>query len=468
MTTSTDQASRPIHRRSREHDLGELLRRLAGVDERLLDRVPAERPRYTGLGGVVLGTATIGAISMWFALGQVLGGVTFWLVFPALVWGLFILNLDRWLVSTSCGTHWGRRLSVLIPRLGIALVLGIIIAEPIVLRVFQTAVEERIHLTRQAQDGDLRGQLARCNPEPDAAGMVASTTGDDSCGRYRLTIADTPNAIAGQLSAAARERDRLQTRNESESARIKELTVAAQGECDRTAGTMQRGYGQQCLDKQRDLANYQAAHPPAAHQREVADQQAVVAGLESQLKTQKSDYLAKRSEAIDRRVALQVGSRDAIGLLERFKALDELVDRNLFLLGALWMIRLFFVLIDCMPVLVKLFSGTSTYDELVDRDLRRAKRVFIEESKTREDEETLHDIQRRTQIASELRRSAAAVEADEQQHQVRLNRDEARLYAEVDAEEEARIDRLTQQILTDDATPRTVPLNGQRVNGHAR
>ena len=65
--------------------IGRWIRVLAGVDERLLDRVPQERARYTGLGGVVLGTATIAAFSMWFAVSQLLGFSHPLIVVPVLI-----------------------------------------------------------------------------------------------------------------------------------------------------------------------------------------------------------------------------------------------------------------------------------------------------------------------------------------------------------------------------------------------
>jgi len=83
--------------------VGRWIRVLAGVDEKLLDKVPQERARYTGLGGVVLGTATIAAFSMWFAISQLLGFSHPLIIFPVLIWFFFILNFDRWLVSSALG-----------------------------------------------------------------------------------------------------------------------------------------------------------------------------------------------------------------------------------------------------------------------------------------------------------------------------------------------------------------------------
>jgi hypothetical protein len=65
---------------------------------------------------------------------------------PVLVlgWGLLVLNLDRWLVSSASGSQWHTRMAVFVPRLMLATLFGVIIAESIVLRVFETAVEQHV------------------------------------------------------------------------------------------------------------------------------------------------------------------------------------------------------------------------------------------------------------------------------------------------------------------------------------
>ena len=74
------------------HGPGKWLRGLIGVDESLLDRLWEERARYTGLGAIVLGTATMAALSMLDALDQIFGPVWPVLVLVALFWGVSVLR----------------------------------------------------------------------------------------------------------------------------------------------------------------------------------------------------------------------------------------------------------------------------------------------------------------------------------------------------------------------------------------
>ena len=93
---------------SPSHGPGKWLRSLIGVDERLLDRVWEERARYTCLGAIVLGTATMAALSMLDALDQMFGPIWPVLVLVALFWGAFICGLDRWLIASTHGARSGQ------------------------------------------------------------------------------------------------------------------------------------------------------------------------------------------------------------------------------------------------------------------------------------------------------------------------------------------------------------------------
>jgi len=119
--------------------LGRRLRSLTGVDEQVLDGIPTERPRYTAMGGVILGTAVVATISMGAALSYVLHG---WYLVGLVVvpgWGLFILAIDRWLMSTVSPSSFGKRFVRLLPRVLLSIAIGAIVAEPLLLIVFNSA-----------------------------------------------------------------------------------------------------------------------------------------------------------------------------------------------------------------------------------------------------------------------------------------------------------------------------------------
>ena len=122
------------------------LRMLIGVDESLLARVWEERPRYTGLGAIVLGTAVMAAVSMFDALNQALGPVWPVPILVALFWGTFICWIDRWLIASTHGSH-AARWRIFLPRLALSLLFGVIIATPLILTIFGSEVVTRAALT---------------------------------------------------------------------------------------------------------------------------------------------------------------------------------------------------------------------------------------------------------------------------------------------------------------------------------
>lgn len=98
------------------------------------------------------------------ALSEILGNAEPWFVPIAVFWAIFILCIDCWLVSSTAGSRWRTRVSVLLPRLAIAAVFGIVIAEPLDLRVFQTGIVSHVQQQRQETIDSLRTALMNCNP----------------------------------------------------------------------------------------------------------------------------------------------------------------------------------------------------------------------------------------------------------------------------------------------------------------
>lgn len=364
---------------NRVQQLGRRLRVLAGVKEDLLAWAPHETARYTALGGVVLSTAAVATVSMLFALQEILGHFSVWILFVVLGWGLVVLNLDRWLVSSSSGSQWHTRMAVFVPRLILAALFGVIIAEPIVLRVFQTAVEQHIQDGRTQQLAQLRDQLVRCNPVPGSTEARKADPVGPACHGRLLTVPGNPGALTSELSRLTPEADELQKTINDETTQLNTLNDNAQKECAGGKGpgfTGQVGYGRQCLDRLGVALQFTAAHPIEQQQVQLAGLHARITELVEQLTESQSSYQEMLNRAIDARVQEQREHQGPIGLLERFQALGELAGTNGFLSGARWTMTLFFVIIDCLPVLTKMMGGVTSYDKIIDRISGGTDRMF--------------------------------------------------------------------------------------------
>lgn len=360
------------------------LRILTGVGEPILDNLPSERTRYTALAAVMICTASIGGFSMFFTLSEVLGHAEVWFGLIAAFWSVFILCVDCWLVSSTAGTRWRARVSVLLPRLAIAAVFGIVIAEPLVLRVFQTGIVSHVRQERQEAIDQLSTSLVACNPVP---GVSASRRIPQvGCGGMILNISGPASAMLGQVQALQHQESTLQAQLNTETTQLDQLEKIVNEECNGNSGaglTGVFGNGPACRADQHDVLNYESTHP-------VADQNAQLTSLQSQIKTQQgqlsdqqSEYKSEVSKAISNRMEEETPPDAPIGMSERFQALGFLSVSDPFIGVASWFIRLFFILIDCLPVLVKFISGGSPYDRLVDDEIMSAEKRFKSSCNTR-------------------------------------------------------------------------------------
>src|SRR3712207_3782939 len=148
-----------------------------GARPDVLEAAPGARPRFVALGGVLLSTGGLAVVSMAFAVAMALG--VWWPValLVGLGWGFVVVNLDRMLlVGMAHDASVGRNIALAVPRLGLALVLGVVIATPLTLQVFHREIDTEI-VTMQAEAADeYRTSLetdARFAGLPDLAAQVA-------------------------------------------------------------------------------------------------------------------------------------------------------------------------------------------------------------------------------------------------------------------------------------------------------
>src|SRR5205085_9070798 len=133
----------------------------AGAHQKLLKQFPSEQIKYAGLGGVLLATFVLAGLSSGYAIYSVFGN-WIWTIAFALIWGLIIFNFDRFLVSTmrKYGVSKRKQLLMAIPRIALAFLIGVTIARPLELKIFEKEIavkmEENLHHKIQRNDSLLQ------------------------------------------------------------------------------------------------------------------------------------------------------------------------------------------------------------------------------------------------------------------------------------------------------------------------
>ncbi|OUD02057.1 DUF4407 domain-containing protein [Streptomyces swartbergensis] len=417
-TTGGEPAARTT-RRPFDFDAARRLRALTGVDEELLARVKYERSKYTALGGVVLGTSVIAAFSMWNFATEALGKVSFVALVPTVIWMLFVLNLDRWLVTPQPNAR--RRAGPLLTRLLIALMLGVVIAEPLVLRIFQTAIEERVADERTDAVDRLRTNLVRCNPVPSTTQPVTPKGCDRT---YVLSFDATPGERGEELDALRSDAAALEKRVDRDTTRLEAIDSEVRDECRRLIRIAATGLYQrtsECLRLRDKAHDYRTTHRTSENEKRLVGMNSRISEIEAELTSSRGEFLKARADGIERRLDEERAKQKEIGVLERIRALDELASGNAVLFVGIWLVRLLFVLLDMLPVLVKYLSGDTAYDRMLTSESNSAVKIHGEEVRLTERRAMANLEIAQDAIEQEVRRHRAESEAAAREHTAAMN-----------------------------------------------
>lgn len=200
---------------------------------------------------------------------------------------------------------------------------------------------------------------------------------------------------------------------ERESGQLNVLRDNANRECAGASGaglTGERGYGRQCLQRIQDADEFSRTHQIPQNIAKLAALQTRIVALDRELGEVRSNFERIRDDKVAERVAEAKSHQQAIGFLERLDAMHELAGQSFALAVSSWAIRIFFVVIDCLPVLVKFFGGASGYDELFKIRSASTQRVFGERTKT--DEALVLEDLAKTQDEAENRARLRRAELD--------------------------------------------------------
>jgi hypothetical protein len=358
-----------------------LLFAVSGARSEILDRCPTERVKFESLGCAILITSAMATISMWFALDSAMGLNPVVALIAALGWGLIILGIDRWLV-TSMPSAGSRRLAIALPRLVLALLLGSLISTPIVLRIFQSEINAQITVIKQQrasaflatqQNSEVGAQVTYWRNDVSNLEKVI-----DSNGEAPINPATDP-----QVEGLTRQRT-AELALEQQYYKQWQCQLYGGSGCPKGNGPLaqasENSYHQavaqvtlltsqiQQRDNQlsaTDAASKQARYQQAVNSLPEAKQQLNTA-------TAREDALQANFDAQNEAVN---------GLLIRLEALNQLSNKNFTVDSARFLLFLLFLTIECLPVSVKLLQQPGNYERILqaaaERELTDARRAYL-------------------------------------------------------------------------------------------
>lgn len=324
-----DEGRKPERRSS---FLNEFLWSCAGVDKPLLRMSSQDHAKKAGMGGTILFTALMAMISGGYAIYTVfqesdMSDIAWAIaIFFGIFWGGLIFNLDRYMVS-SMYTDGKPSISLQelvsgLPRIVIAILLGVVISTPLELLVFNGKINS--YIEEQAQKKSLE-----------------STQNIEGSIEYTAALEDYEKEVA--------ELERLDLLYKEQSQRVDRYR-------DDLNEEMKTGYLKRSEEKKRQLTGAEDDLDEIKNDRENCRKR-----VES--KREHLETLRKGAET----KGLEVAEEDK-GLATRIDALLKVTGPDSDLFWPRILIMLLFIALEIMPVLNKMMMSSGKYDDWLDQE----------------------------------------------------------------------------------------------------
>lgn len=336
----------------------------AGADSQLLMKCPYyDRVKYAGIGGVVLTTGVLAAFSGGYAFYTIFGpkgdameaeAYAIMDVLPAslfgFIWGMVILNLDRFIVSSTGKGDGTEKITLdefksAIPRLMIALVLGICISTPLEIRILESEINAELQ-------GEQNKYLLRLNAETDSIADMNLIRMEEKLVPLQAKVTEIERNLENRRQEILRGREKLELEAEGRS------------------GSGVAGRGPAYRDKKENLDKLEAELEVdrTTKNSEKAKYQAEIAKLQANVEEIDKNRMKQKEQNVDRAKHLD-------GLLKRVE-----ISHNI---GGVvpWMIMLLILCIEMGPIFFKMMLIKSPYDFLQDnfKDRIKAKHGIVSE-----------------------------------------------------------------------------------------
>lgn len=299
-----------------------------------------ERIRFAGLGALILVPAVLGGFAMSYAISTLTRNPVIY-VLAGLVWGLIVLAIDRYLVSTltKSALPGQRRFVPVLARLVFAVLVGIAVAHPMVLLWFNDSISQTIAENRRDAVQDRQVQADR-----DVAAVPPAASSAESLTEQR-------NRRVANL-------DCLRQLKSYEQSNVRKTLP-----CGISSG--EPDCGPRCQDLQRQITSVEGEIK--ALDERIADAGAGDATAEDLRRDEIGDIRTRAEADI-----ADINAEFSTDYLARVAALEQLSERSKQVLVVELFLILFFVFVDILPVTMKIATPAGEYEQVRDTRLEQA------------------------------------------------------------------------------------------------
>lgn len=354
--------------------LNEFLWTCSGVNKRILRNCPPEWAKYAGIGGTILFTALMASISGGYALSTVFDSPVVSVVF-GIFWGLLIFNLDRFIVNTMYSdgkvTISWLELKAGLPRIIMAVFLGIVISTPLELKLFEKGIGIKIEDMKAKKLKELlqkdKAELAEKEEARDATlnrklGNAEATSAVAAASSIGKALSELEGKMAAVEVAYNNARETLRTIDYEEDPgryrKYKDLLASKRGELKRLRSEYERLQGQLASSD----ADYRRNIKESAEQRnkDLAKLDSLIQDLRGRIDRAEQEYAPQLEDEFD-------------GLHGRLLAFEMLKNESQTTRIAALFVLLLFVIIETAPVFFKMMMASGPYDDMLRAEMHSIK-----------------------------------------------------------------------------------------------
>ena len=381
--------------------LNEFLWICAGADRKVLRQCPTDYAKYAGIGGTILFTALMAMLSGGYALYSVFYN-GYYAFFFGVFWGLLIFNLDRFIVNTMYSDgkvtiSWREFYSGL-PRIIMAIFLGIVISTPLELKIFEDAIDIRIEQDKddlvnekisstvherdsisQKRDDILNGVTLFDSQITTSSTVTNSLLSDINDLQTQLNgVVATINSLDAQINPVRNQLSKMDSEDSRRngiisrlsSLRGKRANVVAQRNTLSAAIRSKQGEAAASDANLRNLMN--------SKQSETTKESARLQSAVDSLNRIINEANVRHKEWSEKKIKEMGSFRDKLdveykGFQAKMTAFSELKDESPAAYITSLFIMLLFIIIETAPTFFKMMIASGPYDDLLRAEMHRVR-----------------------------------------------------------------------------------------------